>query len=74
MPYDEEVESAEELGDEGGDAGAAEFVPEAAAKARPDVYTFLLAFAFLAFLVGTIVAAKELYQNYDVQFWILSKK
>ncbi|MBI2931010.1 MAG: hypothetical protein HYY16_05115 [Planctomycetes bacterium] len=51
----------------------AEFVPEPTVKPKPDVFTALLAVAFAAFFIGTLLAANELYDFYDVQFWILSK-
>ncbi len=71
MADEEEVVEGEEYVEEG---GGAEFVPERSTQAKPDVFTFILACAFVVFLVGIVMAAKELYQHYDVQFWILSKK
>lgn len=61
-----------------GEAGAglegAEFVPEVTAKPKPNTYTALLILAFVAFLAGVILAGNELYDFYDVQFWVFSKK
>ena len=63
---------------EGGDEGeaveeaqpaATEFVPEASAKPKSNVYTTLLILAFLAFLTGSFIAGNEAWQHYDVQFF-----
>jgi len=70
MAEKEAVEGAEE----GAPVEGAEFVPEAAAKPRSDVYTVLLILAFLAFVAGCIIAGRELYEDYDVQFWVFTKK
>lgn len=71
MADEEEIVEEEGYVEEG---GGAEFVPETPTHAKPDVFTFILACTFVVFLVGIVLAAKELYQHYDVQFWILSKK
>jgi len=76
MADEEIVEGGEEYsGDEGSGSYPAgtEFVPESSAKPKPDVYSVLLIMAFLAFLVGIVVAGRELHQNYDVQFLVLKK-
>lgn len=65
----EEAVAAEEGAVEG-----AEFVPEVAAKAKPDVFTALLVIAFVAFLTGIILAGNELHDYYDVAFWVFTKK
>lgn len=63
---------------EGGDEGeaaeevqpaATEFVPEASAKPKSNVYTTLLILSFVAFLTGSFVAGREAWENYDVQFF-----
>lgn len=69
---DEEV--VEGGAEEGAPVEGAEFVPEAAGRPRSDVYTVLLLLALLAFIAGCIVAGRELYQDYDVQFWVFTKK
>ena len=57
------------------DASAgAEFVPEASSKPKNDIYTLLLIVGFVAFLTGCILAGNELYNFYDVQFWVITKK
>ncbi len=67
-------EIVEEGMDEGGPVEGAEFVPEAVAKPRSDAYTLILILAFVAFLAGCIIAGRELYENYDVQFWMFKKE
>ena len=64
---DEEVQE-----DEGAPAGA-EFVPEAALKPRSDVYSLILILTFVAFLAGCIIAGREAWEHYDVQFWVFTK-
>ena len=59
--------------DDGGMDGA-EFVPEASGKPKSDVYTMLLIFTFIAFLAGIIIAGRELFEAYDVQFWVFSRE
>ena len=67
---------------EGGDEGeateeaqpaATEFVPEASGKPKSNVYTVLLILAFLAFLTGSMVAGREAWEHYDVQFFVFNK-
>lgn len=70
MADEEVVEGA----DEGAPVEGAEFVPEAVAKPRSDVYTVLLILAFLAFVAGCIIAGRECWEHYDVQFWMFTKK
>jgi hypothetical protein len=53
---------------------ATEFVPEQTHKPKSDVYTVLLILAFVAFLTGCIVAGREAWENYDVQFWVFTKQ
>ena len=55
------------------DQGAA-FIPDILAKPKNDVYTALLVMGFVAFFVGIFLAGRELYECYDVQFWIFTKK
>jgi hypothetical protein len=57
-----------------GPAEGAEFVPDAGTKPKSDVYTMLLILSFVVFLAGCIVAGRELWEHYDVQFWMFTKK
>ena len=59
--------------EEVGDVRGAEFVPEAALKPKSDVYTAMLILAFVVFLGGCILAGRELWEFYDVQFWVFTK-
>ena len=67
----DETESMEQTEDAA--PAATEFVPEQAHKPKSDVYTMLLILTFLAFLTGCIVAGREAWENYDVQFWVFTK-
>ena len=73
--HDEEeiTEDTEALEQEEAAPAATEFVPEQAHKPKSDVYTMLLVLTFLAFLAGSIVAGREAWENYDVQFWVFNK-
>ena len=78
QPEDENVEETEsmEAAEEGAEEAApaaTEFVPEQASKPKSDVYTLILILTFLAFLTGCIVAGREAWENYDVQFWVFTK-
>jgi hypothetical protein len=53
---------------------ATEFVPEQTHKPKSDVYSLILILTFLAFLAGCIVAGREAWENYDVQFWVFTKQ
>lgn len=52
---------------------ATEFVPEPTHKPKSDVYTLILILTFVAFLTGCVVAGREAWENYDVQFWVFTK-
>ena len=65
----EEVEAQEEASPAG-----AEFVPEATHKPKSDVYSAMLILTFLVFLAGAIIAGREAWENYDVQFYMFSKE
>jgi hypothetical protein len=69
----EETEAVEEAQEEAAPA-ATEFVPEQTHKPKSDVYTMLLVLTFLGFLAGCIVAGREAWENYDVQFWVFNKE
>ena len=69
---EEDTESMEQAEDAA--PAATEFVPEQTHKPKSDVYTMLLILTFLAFLTGCIVAGREAWENYDVQFWVFSKQ
>jgi hypothetical protein len=67
---DEEIEGQEA---EAAPAGA-EFVPDQGShKPKSDVYSILLILTFLAFLTGCIVAGREAWEHYDVQFFVFTK-
>ena len=66
-------EFADDMADTGGMAGA-EFVAEAPGKPKADVYTLILILTFVFFVAGIIIAGKELYEAYDVQFWVFTKE
>lgn len=77
QPAPEEEENVEET--ESMDAAeeaapaATEFVPEQTHKPKSDVYTMILILTFVAFLTGCVVAGREAWENYDVQFWVFTK-
>ena len=64
----EAMENAEEAA-----PAATEFVPEQTHKPKSDVYTLILILTFVAFLAGCVVAGREAWENYDVQFWVFTK-
>jgi len=68
---EEDTESMEQAEDSA--PAATEFVPEQTHKPKSDVYTMLLILTFLAFLTGCVVAGREAWENYDVQFWVFTK-
>ena len=72
----DETEGFEAAPEEDMDEGieATEFTPEFSTKPKSDIYTMLLILTFVAFLTGIMIAGKELYDNYDVMFWVLSKE
>ena len=74
MADEEEVEETESM-EQAEDAApaATEFVPEQTHKPKSDVYTLILILTFIAFLTGCIVAGREAWENYDVQFWVFTK-
>jgi len=75
-PEEENVEETEamEASEEEAAPAATEFVPEQTHKAKSDVYTLILILTFVAFLTGCVVAGREAWENYDVQFWVFSKQ
>jgi len=73
MAHDENADDTEEMAQEDAAPAATEFVPEQTHKPKSDVYTMLLILTFLAFLTGCIVAGREAWENYDVQFWVFTK-
>ncbi|HLY75252.1 MAG TPA: hypothetical protein VKU80_14120 [Planctomycetota bacterium] len=73
MAHDENADDTEEMAQEDAAPSATEFVPEQTHKPKSDVYTMLLILTFLAFLTGCIVAGREAWENYDVQFWVFTK-
>jgi hypothetical protein len=73
MAHDENADDTEEMAHEDAAPAATEFVPEQTHKPKSDVYTMILILTFLAFLTGCIVAGREAWENYDVQFWVFTK-
>src|SRR5579862_388226 len=73
MAHDENADDTEEMAQEDAAPAATEFVPEQAHKPKSDVYTLILILTFVAFLAGCIVAGREAWENYDVQFWVFTK-
>jgi hypothetical protein len=69
----EETESMEASEAEEAAPAATEFVPEQTHKPKSDVYTLILILTFVAFLTGCVVAGREAWENYDVQFWVFTK-
>jgi hypothetical protein len=73
MADEENPEDTEEMAQEDAAPAATEFVPEQTHKPKSDVYTMLLVLTVLAFLTGCVVAGREAWENYDVQFWVFTK-
>jgi len=75
-PEEENVEETEalEATEEEAAPAATEFVPEQTSRAKSDVYTLILILTFVAFLTGCVVAGREAFENYDVQFWVFTKQ
>ena len=67
----EDMDASE--GQEEAAPAATEFVPEQTHKPKSDVYTMILILTFVAFLAGCVVAGREAWENYDVQFWVFNK-
>ena len=72
-PEEEVTEGIEPQEEEASPAGA-EFVPEASHKPKSDVYSVMLILTFLVFLAGTIIAGREAWEHYDVQFYMFTKQ
>ena len=73
-PEEENVEETESMeASEEAAPAATEFVPEQTHKPKSDVYTMILILTFVAFLTGCVVAGREAWENYDVQFWVFTK-
>src|SRR4029079_14349674 len=74
-PEEEPVEETEAMeAEEEAAPAATEFVPEQTHKPKSDVYTLIRILTFVAFLTGCVVAGREAWENYDVQFWVFSKQ
>ena len=71
---DDDVTEGIEAQEEEGSAAGAEFVPEASHKPKSDVYSAMLILTFLVFLAGSIVAGREAWEHYDVQFYMFTKE
>lgn len=72
---EEVIESGEEgVVEEQVEDQGAEFIPADLGKPKSDVYSAMLVLAFVAFLVGSILAGRELWEAYDVQFFVFGKK
>jgi len=74
MGDEEEVVEGEEAVEESSAPAGREFVPTAASKPKSDAYTAMLVLGFLGFLTSIVLAGMELYEYYDVQFWVFTKK
>ena len=73
-PEEENVDDTEAMDNaEEAAPAATEFVPEQTHKPKSDVYTMILILTFVAFLTGCVVAGREAWENYDVQFWVFTK-
>ena len=74
-PEEENIEETEavEAAEEEAAPAATEFVPEQTHKPKSDVYTMILILTFVAYQTGGIVAGREAWENYDVQFWVFTK-
>lgn len=76
----DEEEIVEGSGEEGAveeqpaEEQGAEFIPADLGKPKSDVYTAMLVLAFVAFLVGSVLAGRELFEAYDVQFFVFKKQ
>ena len=70
---EEEVFEEDDVEEEMGAAGGAEFISERSLKPRSDVFTLVLILTFVAFLAGSIVAGREAWEHYDVQFFVFEK-
>ena len=42
-------------------------------RPKSDIFTLMLILAFVAFLTGCIIAGRELWDHYDVQFLVFTK-
>lgn len=67
---DEEV--VEDEGQPVEEQGAA-YSADPFAKPKSDVYTAILVLAFVAFAAGIVLAGRELWEAYDVQFFVFKK-
>ncbi|HEX7896185.1 MAG TPA: hypothetical protein VF950_00290 [Planctomycetota bacterium] len=71
---EEEVTEDMAATEEEASPAGAEFVPEATHKPKSDVYSAMLILTFLVFLAGAIVAGREAWEHYDVQFYMFTKE
>jgi hypothetical protein len=69
-PEDDEVVEGEA---EEAQPAATEFVPEASAKPKSNVYTVLLILSFVAFFGGCWLSGREAWEHYDAQFFVFTK-
>ncbi len=70
----EETQEAPPAAEEPAAPVGAEFVPAGSRKPKSDVYTLFLIFTFVVFLAGCIIAGREAWECYDVQFWAFTKE
>ena len=59
--------------EESAPAGA-DFVPESTHKPKSDVYSAMLVLTFVVVLAGTIIAGREAWEHYDIQFYMFKKE
>ena len=50
-----------------------ELQEESSLRPKSDIFTLMLVLAFVAFLAGSIIAGRECWDNYDVQFLFFTK-
>ncbi len=73
MAGEELLDDADLPEDAGGDAEGVELQEAGSLRPKSDIFTLMLILAFVAFLTGCIIAGRECWDNYDVQ-WLLWTK
>ncbi len=76
MAGEELLDDADFTEDAGGDLGdeGVELQEESSLRPKSDIFTLMLVLAFVAFLAGCIIAGRECWDNYDVQFLLFTKE
>ncbi len=72
----DDADFTEDAGGIGGDVGdeGVELQEESSLRPKSDIFTLMLVLAFVAFLAGSIIAGRECWDNYDVQFLFFTKE